>query len=692
MLASSLALLLVAATADSSGDAAKDVQELVVTAPLHSAAERSLQGVDIIGEAELQKLPPVGLGDALEQLPGISSTSFGAGASRPVIRGLGEDRIRILSNGIGVIDESAASPDHAVAAEGSEATRIEVLRGPQALAYGSNAIGGVVNVIDGLLKQELPDRPIGGGAVFNYSTADDGFQGAAHVDLKAGPIAIRAQGGIRETDDYRIPNFAESPLLRQITGSAGEAGRGRLLNSDLDSANFATGISFVQDERSIGATYRRLVSNYAIPGEGENGPRIDLKQDRVELRGDTSLKLGVFDHAKVSATYGDYQHVELEGGVTPSTTFFAEGFEARAELGHRPIFGSRGVIGLQATRVNNGAIGEESFIAPNLQRDLGIFVVEEWTHGPYAVQGGLRVENRRIAPENASPLRFTPVSFSFGGSIKLSPNLFTGLHYARTERAPSSGELFSFGPHLATANFIVGNREARKEVGNAFELAVHYETGEGQGAWRIDLHGFHNRFANFIDLAPTGQTIEDLAALGLVSEEAASEFPDLPVFIYGQRAAIYTGGEIEISRNLWSRGDLKVDWSGVIEIVRARFPLAIVSDDASAPSLLPRSDVPRIPPLNATLALSADWRRLFVKIEGVIASAQNNVAEFELPTRGYTLLNTQLAWKPFADGRISLLFDARNLVDSDVRYATSFLKDVAPLPGRNFRFSVKLAL
>lgn len=660
-----------------------DIPEIVVTAPLRTSAERALQGVNVLSETDLLALPSTTLGETLEKLPGISSTAFGAGAARPIIRGLGEDRIRILSNGIGVIDASSASPDHAVSADSSEATRIEVLRGSQALAYGSNAIGGVINVIDGLLKQERPEKPVSGGALFSYSTVDDGLQGAGHLDLAFGPVAFRVQGGKRETDDYRIPGNSRSRVLRISSGDEGNE-TGRQGNSDVDASNYALGVSVLGTGKSLGVTFRRLTGNYGVPGEGEAGPRIDLAQNRIEARGETLLGFAGLESGKASFAWGDYRHFELERGITPTTLFFNRGFEVRTEFTHRPVFGSKGAFGFQFLSSNNGAIGEESFIGPNNQRDIGGFWLERREQGALSFEAGARVDSRRIAPVTGDARSFTPVSFSFGSAWKAGENLLFGLTFARAQRAPNPAELFALGPHLATANFEIGNADTGIETGNSFELAAHWQFQR----LKLDLHGFHTRFNNFIALIPDGRIAQDLVAAGLFPAfegDEAADFADLPVFVFDQRDARFTGGEVEITYEILHRGDLHVTTDASVELVRARFA------PGDGAGIDPDRNLPRIPPLNAVLGLESTWQGLTTRVEGVIARAQDNITGFELPTDGYRVLNAQMIWRPGKHSPITLVVDGRNLTDTDVRLATSFLKDVAPLPGRNIRFTVKAA-
>ncbi len=675
------AILAVASEPSPQSAPGHETQEVVVTAPLRTDAEKALQGVSVLTETELLALPSATLGEALEKLPGVTSTAFGAGAARPVIRGLGEDRIRILSNGIGVIDASSASPDHAVSADASEATRIEVLRGSQALAYGNNAIGGVVNVIDGLIKQERPDKVPGGGARFNYSTVDDGFQGAGHVDLAYGPVAIRIQGGTRETDDYDIPGNSRSRVLREASGEE-DRETGRLANSDVDASNYAFGLSLLGTGRSLGVTYRRLTGNYGVPGEGEEGPRIDLAQNRVEVRGETLLGLAGLESGKFSFAYGDYQHVELEGGVEPATLFFNRGYEFRAELAHQPVLGAKGAFGFQFLRSDNGAIGEESFIAPNIQRDIGGFWLGRREFGALSLEAGARIDSRRIAPDSGPARGFTPASFSFGGAWQASETLLLGLTFARAQRAPNPAELFALGPHLATANFELGDADIGIETGNSFEFATHWHFSR----LKVDLHGFHTRFNNFIALTPDGRSAQDLVDAGLFPAfegEEAEEFGELPVFAFNQRDARFTGGEIEIVYEILHRGTWHLTTDASVELVRARF--------AAREGAGTNRNLPRIPPLNVVLGLKSEWRGLTARVEGIIARGQSNVTDFELPTDGYRFLNAQLIWQPRKNSPVTLVIDGRNLTDADARLATSFLKDVAPLPGRNIRFTLKAA-
>lgn len=358
-----------------------------------------------------------GLGDTLDAQPGVATTFFGAGASRPIIRGLGEDRVRVLENGIGAIDASTVSPDHAVTADGLDAHRIEILRGAAALAYGGNAVGGVVNVID----ESIPTRAIDGldvEALASYSSVDEGVQGALSVGAGAGPFAIRPTGSTRETSDYAIPGFAS-------TEGAGPSGSAP--NSWTSLRTVSAGGSFVGDWGFAGAAVKHTRDDYGLPPEepGQSGGHIEMEQTRVETRGDVRIGLGPFTQLDFGAQHSDYAHTEFEGDGEPGTRFEVEGWEGRVEAHHRGER-IRGALGLQLTDVDLAAVGEEAFITPTNTRDAGLFVVERWDLGTWGLEGGARLERREIDNTGGGARAFDNVSASAGAFLRPAEGWFIG--------------------------------------------------------------------------------------------------------------------------------------------------------------------------------------------------------------------------------------------------------------------------
>lgn len=662
MLADSCAQLVFAACLGAAAPAfaqeIEEEQEVIVTAPIEGSRIESLQGAAVLRRDDIVQQLNGGLGDTLDATPGIATTFFGAGASRPIIRGLGEDRVRVLQNGIGAIDASTASPDHAVTSDALDAERIEVLRGAAALAYGGNAIGGVVNVID----QSIPTRAIDGvtfSGLAAYSTVDDGVQGDADLGLGAGPFALRLNASARSANAYDTP--------------IGEAE-----NQWVDTRAFGAGGALVRDWGFAGLAVKRTEDSYGLLPEapGEPGGHIDMEQTRIEARGDVRISAGPFTRLDFGAQHSEYEHTEFEGDGEAGTRFLSEGWEARTEAHHRSER-LRGAVGLQASDVDFAAEGEEAFITPTTTRDFGAFAIERFDLGDWGLEGGLRFEHRAVENDIAGERRFDTTSASAGAFVRPAPDWFIGATVARTERAPTAIELFAEGPHLATANFEVGNPNLGREVALSFEASARYEAGPV----RFEINAFHIDFSNYIALVERGDVWwldEDADTSGFAPNEAsapAGADTILPVFTVVQQDASFTGGEISAAARLFEVAGFSVSGDVAVDLVRAAF------DAGGHP--------PRIPPRTLTVGVTAENETWRGRIEAVDTAKQDRLAPFETPTQGYTFLNASLAFRPGGeDGPWSLRFDGRNLTDELGRVHSSFLKDDLPLPGRNVRVTL----
>lgn len=651
--------------------------EIVVTAPLEGSRIESLQGADVLRRDEVVNQLVGGLGETVASLPGVSSSFFGAGASRPVIRGLGEDRVRILQNGVGAIDASSASPDHAVTADGLDADRIEVLRGAAALAYGGNAVGGVINVID----QSIPTRRPEGGYDINllagYGAGDDSTQANIAGVFDAGPLVLRLDVGDRETENYEIPGFARSAA--RVAAEPLDPGdptlveqRGEAPNSFSSLRTYAGGASLVRDWGFAGVAVKQTETEYGLPPEDAGvalGGKIELEQTRVETRGDIKVALGAFDRIDWGAQWADYTHTEIEDTGEIATTFTNEGYELRLEAHHNG-FGDKldGAIGLQASDVDFAAVGEEAFLSATTTTDLGAFAVERLDFGRWGIEGGVRVETRRLDNINAGERDFTAVSVSGGAFYRPAENWFVGATLARTERAPTAVELFADGPHVATDSYELGDANLDKETATTVEASLRFADAKR----RFEINLYRADYADFLALVDSG----------LVFVESTETFEDpvtvapgeatLPLFTYVARDAVFTGGEISVGGELFTAAGITVSADGAVDYVRADF------DGGGA--------LPRIPPRTVTVGAEAAWKGVTARAEVVDVARQDRVAAFETPTDGYTLFNARLTLAPLPDNdRVRLILDGRNLTDEEAREHVSFLKDELPRPGRTVR-------
>lgn len=641
-----------------------ELEEIVVTgAPYGVSAPATTLALDVLDEEDLATAPPSSLGDVLNGLQGVRSTAFSAGASRPVIRGLAGPRVLVLTNGVGLIDASSLSPDHQVAADPGDASRIEVLRGPSTLAYGGTAIGGVVNVIDGRIPDVAPDGGLDGRVSVQGTTVDEGYAIGGDVAVGLGSFVITAAGQHRDAGDYDIPVPAESRRQLAAEGEELESfDRSTLENSFSELSTYGGGVSWIGSDGFIGVSVRRTASLYGVPGhaheheedeedapgEEEETVSIDLEQTRYDLRGEWGLDLGPFERVRFSGGYADYQHTEFEGDDV-GTRFLSDGFEGRVELVQANVDGWQGAVGVQALNRSFDAVGAEAYVPQTDISEYGAFVLQRLDRGRFGVEGGLRIDAREL-DSLIGQRDFTNVSGSIGVFARPATGWFVGLSVARNGRAPTEAELFAEGPHIATRAFEVGNPEIDSETVTSLEGTIHFE----RGPFSADLHLFHARYDGFIDLAPIG-----------------GEEGDLPVFAYVQTGAQFTGAEAEVAYRLWEEGP------------RRHLALELAADTVRGETDL--GPPARIPPYSVTGR--AEWQIDSwggrIELRGV--GDQDRVAAFELPTDGYVTLNAMATWAPDPDGGLLLYAEARNLNDAEIREHASFLKDIAPSAGANLR-------
>ncbi|MBD8525710.1 TonB-dependent receptor domain-containing protein [Pseudomarimonas arenosa] len=657
---------------------AEQLDAVVVTAtPLKQTAEELTRPVSVLAGPELDDRRGATLGDTVSSIPGVHSADFGPGVGRPVIRGLDGARVQTLSSGLSSLDASTVSADHAVAIEPFLAEQIEVLKGPSTLLYGSGAIGGAVNVVDGRIAEYgmSDEQPPRGRFELRGDTAADQRNAMFKVQAGNEGFVLSADGLHRETDDLEIPGFAESAALLAEEGETPDADEfGLLPNSSTRTSAGGLGASWIGERGFIGIAFSGLDTLYGIPGhaheheeeedeeegEGHNhdegeSVRIDMEQRRYEAKGALLQPFGGHDSISLRVARTDYQHVELEGEEI-GTRFDNQGTEARLEAVHAETAGWRGAWGLQYGRRDFKAVGEEAFVPPSLSRDLGLFLIEQRKlNQDLALELGLRVDDAEIDPDNAASADFTSISGSASLRWGISDDFHLSAGLDHAERAPTAEELFSDGPHIATQSYEVGDPELDTETANRLEFGAHWHSERTS----VKAALYTTRFDRFIYLADTGL-----------------EEDELPLRPWRQGDAKFNGFELEVEQNLgeWQHGRWDLRFSA--DAVRARLDSG--------------EDLPRIPAARfaAQLRWEKDgWR---ARLGAVRYSDQDRVASFERPSDGYTLLDAHLAYHfDYNDVGWELFLDGKNLSDREARPHTSFLKDLAPLPGRNIQFGVR---
>lgn len=633
-----------------------ELEEVIVTGvPFGIGQNATTIATSVIDEEELAVAPASSLGDLLNGLPGLRSTNFAPGASRPVIRGLTGPRVQVLTDGVGLIDASSVSPDHQVAADPAEADRIEIIRGPSTLIYGGTAIGGVVNVLDGRIAEALPEDGFDGALSVQGSSVDGGSAFGGRADIGLGSFVLHVDALKKEADDYDIPT---SPISQELSDAEGipRDETGVLPNSFHELEAWGIGASFVGDNGFFGLSYKETDSTYGVVAEEE--VFIVLEQQRFDVRGEYRFDTGPFRAVRGSFGQADYSHTEFEDAVTPGTVFLSDGFEARADLIQRDRNGWNGAVGVQALSRDFVAIGAEAYVPTTEIEETGVYSIQRLDRDGYGFEGGLRYDRRILSATpfgSASEVEREFDNWSASGAIFVRPSagLFLGLSLARNERAPSEVELFADGLHIATDAYEIGDPDFDSEKVTTLEGTIHLD----RGAFRGDLHVYASKYDGFIDARDTGMVFID----------GADTFP---IFQYAQTDADFAGFEAQAAYDAWTSGDRVVTLEAAADLIEADTDLGPAS---------------RIPPWSLTGRIRYGSTPVDLSLEVRRVGEQDDVAAFELPTDGYTLINLSGAWRPFADRNVTLFAEGRNLGDEEAREHASFLKDIAPLPGRSLR-------
>jgi iron complex outermembrane receptor protein len=635
-----------ASTKEGQGKSRKNADKLdaiVVNAvPLGQSADQIVAPVAVLAGSALDDAKAVSLGETVSAIPGVQSSALGTAVGRPIIRGLDGPRVAVLENGLSSQDVSNVSQDHAVTLEPFLADQIEVLKGPATLLYGSGAIGGVVNVVDGRVPEKAPDNGFAGRAELRHDSVSDGKTGLLRLDAGSDTFAIHVDGMRRDNEDYDIPG-------------------GTLANSAVKTTSGAVGASVLGSWGYVGVSVSRFMDLYGSPAEpgdaaeGEDPVHIKMAQTNYSLKGGLVQPIDGIAKVEFNLGHGAYQHVEYEGD-TPGTTFTTNSNQGRLVVTHEEVAGWNGAFGVQTQHRRFSAVGEETFVPPTTTKGVGVFLTEQREFGPVKVELGARHDKQDVEPDNGAKRNYSPNSFSAGAAWRFAEQWHLSLNLDHAERAPSEEELFANGPHAASNTFEIGS-DLNKEKSNQAELGLHFHGDAVEGKVAV----YYNKYKNFIYLADTGEVRDDL-----------------PVRIWSQNDATFRGAEAEATFHLAKGTSGNWDLRMFGDTVRAT-----LSDGAG--------NVPRIPAgrVGSTLSWSADSLR--ASLGAVRYMKQDKIAAFETDTAGYTLVNAHFAWTFVNDDRSQweAFVDGNNLTNQTARPATSLFKDVAPMPGRNISVGVR---
>lgn len=719
----SVSLLAAACSASVLGQAHNEaIEEIIISTPFQQTQAETALPIGILGGEELQEKVSNSLGDTLKNEIGINSASFGPSLGHPVIRGQTGNRVSVLQNGTGVTDASNQSPDHAEGVDALLAERLEVIRGPATLLYGSGAVGGVVNVIDNRIPTTLvPENSF----IIDHShnTANDGGRTVFRLDGAAGQVGLHVNGFKRDSDkDVDIPGLAideaaleELEELRHAAAGEGEEEHeeheeheeientdGFIGNSDADSQGFGAGLSFIGDGGLLGFAVNRLDNNYGLPqgthshGHEEHGEheeegeehegeehegeeheehgeveavRIDLEKTRYEARAQLESLFGPFSNLSATVGYTDYEHSELEffedGDMEVGTLFENDGFEGRVTVDRGAGQTWAGVYGLQFSATEFSAIGEEAFIPRSDVGSVGLFGVERFSGERTSVELGFRVEEGSVEPANCGS---DDTALSLSGSVLYDLNDESNLLFgvSRSERNPTVEELFSnvsvdsCAPVADPESLVLHAATGLLEIGNP---DLEKETANN---FELGLRKHAGRFTG--ELSVFHNEIDDYVYLDITGEE----FEEQLFARYLAQDATFTGieGELGITLAQLDSSDIELRLFG--DLVRAEL------DDGE--------NVPRIPAAKFGAELRWIGPNWSAHLHSTRVEEQDRVAALELPTDGYTLLSAyaDYHWSLGDRGDLKLYGRAENLLDEEIRNHTSFLKLFAPEPGRSF--------
>lgn len=660
----------------SSGDSehVEKLDAVIVTGTVDRKTTFDLaQGTSLLSGRELQLQIQPSLGETLANVPGVNSTYFGPGSSRPIIRGLGGDRVRMLQDSVGSLDLSNISPDHNVSIEPLLVDRIEVLRGPATLLYGSSAVGGVVNVIDNRIPTEVPKKPIGGRTEARFDTAAKERTGIVTLSGGSSVFGFQVDGQRTITDDVKIPGFAQKG-----PDSPEDQPEGRLPSSAVSTKTASVGGTAFAKTGYLGLAASEYDTTYGVPTGDEPPTSIDMRQQRIDLRGVLTRGFGPFKELRIRGSYGNYTHREVSGGETVNTTFRNKSTEGRIELVQEPNDKLAGTIGLQASRADFSAQGEEVFTPATLTNSAALFALEEYKLERVTLQVGGRYEWQKIelgevaddlpefagySAQSGEQRTDRSISLSTGAVFYPAKNYSVGLSVASSQRLPVAQELYSNGPHGGTAAYEVGNSALGKEKSLGLDLTLRRRAGRVTGSVGL----FINKFTNYIfeqelpgDLKPTTNNPDDLTAYQFVSTNA-----------------LFYGGEAELEFHLIDENERSLH-------------LELSGDYVYAEQTITNQPLPRIPPMRTGAELRFEQHGWTFGATGKYVFRQNRYTTYETATAGYCLLGLDAGYEFEHRGfKYEIFLRGSNLTNREARVHTSFLKDYAPLPARNLALAIR---
>ena len=652
----------------------QEMDTIIVTAPLQQKPSENVQPVIVLSDEELRMKAGHSIGDTLKNELGISTQSFGPGVGTPVIRGQAGPRVRVLSNGIGSNDVSAISPDHAASTEALLAERIEILRGPATLLYGSGVMGGVVNVLDNRIPGYMPDKPLGGALEQRFDSTSDETSTAMKIDGGQNHIAYHLDGFYRHRNNLSIGGTGIDTAAVSITDPAIDVianPKGYLNNTGAEAISGSAGLSWIGENGYAGAAINHLENNYGIApnGSGTEATQIALRQKKYDFKSELNNPFQFAKNLRTRLGFTDYQHTEITNDM-PGAFYTNQSYEGRIELTHQDLGPFRGSMGVQIQNSDFNAIEKlsgESIVPHSQIASYGIFAMESFDTGDVTYQLGTRIEQTDIAPEALSGFSYTPVSASASAAWKIDDNNSINLAITRSSRAPQVQELLSNGYHDATRSYERGNANLKEETSYNLDLGYRFKAD-----WlRAEFDLFHNWAGDYIYQQRHGEFVDEQGHPCVAN--------CVPLLLTSQNDAIFRGYEAKLIFPMLE------NHYGLLELT--------LFSDYTRSEFKSGGDVPRMPPLRYGLQLDYSKDKLTSYLRLTRADQQTHAGDFETSTAGYFLLNVGINYqiKAYQDAKLMLFAKGNNLLNQNIRNSTSYLRNFAPEPGQGAEIGFRLS-
>lgn len=655
--------------------------------PLSRNQSELTQPVHVITGDELDKRQSASIGELLSQSAGIHNNSYGSAVGRPVIRGLGGGRVKVMQNGIDSLDVGTISPDHAVAVDTQHATQVEVVRGPAALIFGNGAVGGAVNVVD----ERIP--VLGKNSVTlgsELSSVDDGKVLSLHAQRTIKNVALQLSASQRDTEAYEVPHD-DHPLE----------------NSDVLQQNFNLGVSTQVTNGTLGFAISRMENEFGLPGhdhheedhdplaleEEEELARVKLEQTRFDMQFTQDLNLGVFTGLDWKLGWVDYQHEEGHGdeeheaALIPAvdehdhggmTQFKRKGYESRLGLNYQFTDQSKGVVGVQLSDTDFSAEGGEAIVPDTQSQQVGVFALHsvQWTsfistdlaarferNAHDTNQGQLDADHLSecgLTPADIKDRTFENGSVSAGINWQVNSIMSVRSNVSQVSRSAGAQELYSCGPHEATQTFEIGNSQLDNEISQVVDLGI------------LLQHAFNDSLQVASEANVYRTNMQDF----IYSQNLGVQTDGFDTYQYQQQDAFLQGYEVQVTTIVNDAWQLQVFADGV----RAKFEGG--SNDGDY--------VPRMPADRVGFEVAFQTYLWQVFARQTHYQDQTRLSEGETATKGFDIVSLGASvFVPFADSELKLYGQVQNLLDEEVRYHTSFVKDDVLQPGRNLKLGVQ---